>query len=127
MFVEVGSILQLECVVSQVVSPPKFIMWQHQERVVPGVTNYVTAKHDVISRSVLKVGVVRTENVGRYFCLPDNFSPATIDIRIVNKTHEQLALSNRSVNVKIDLVILLLLIIMFFFSQIRSSQSIVVC
>ena len=83
LYVNAGSFLQLECKISHVVSPPQFVMWEHGGRVVPGETVNIEGKHEVVTKSVLSIDKVNIEEAGLYSCMPDNISPATININIV--------------------------------------------
>ena len=77
--------------ISHVMSAPQFVMWEHGGRVVPGKTVHIQTKHDIVTKSVLTIDKVTIDSAGMYYCLPDNISPANININIVNNTEEQLA------------------------------------
>ena len=61
-------------------------MWEHGGRVAPGKTVHIQTKHDIVTKSVLTIGQMTADSAGMYSCMPDNISPATIRINIVNNT-----------------------------------------
>jgi len=99
LYIQSGSYLQLECMISHTLSPPQFVMWEHGGRVVPGNTVTVTSKHEIVTKSVLTIDRVTHQSAGTYFCLPDNISPATINISIVNNLEEQMAVVNIAMSI----------------------------
>lgn len=101
LYVHSGSSLQLECVVSHVVTAPQFVMWQHRERVLPGTTRTYSNQHGLVTKSVLNIDQVRGETAGEYSCLPDNISPATITISIIRGEEEQLAVTNTAATLQL--------------------------
>ena len=89
-----GSSLQLECMVSHVVSPPQFVMWEHGGQVVPGENVNIQGRHEIVTKSILNINKVSEESAKKYSCMPDNITPAYINIQIVNHTEEQMAVVN---------------------------------
>ena len=85
-------------------SAPQFVMWEHGGRVVPGKTVHIQTKHDIVSKSVLKIDKVTSESAGMYFCMPDNISPAAINISIVKTTEEHMAVINAGVPIHLFIV-----------------------
>ena len=82
--------------ISHVMSDPQFVMWEHGGRVVPCKIAHIQTKQDIVPKSVLTIDQVTTDSAGMYSCIPDNISPVTISINIVNNTEEQLAVINNS-------------------------------
>ena len=97
LLVHTGTSLQLECVTSHVLRPPQFVMWQHGEVVTPGTTRTFTSNMgQLVTKSVLTIEEVSQNTAGEYRCLPDNISPATININIIKNKEEQLAVTNKA-------------------------------
>ena len=113
LYVNAGSFLQLECMISHVVSPPQFVMWEHGGRVVPGETVNIQGRNEVVTKSLLSIDKVNSETVGLYSCMPDNISPATIKINIVKNKEELMAVLNSSDQIccEFKLIVYLLLTI----------------
>ena len=80
--------------ISHVVSSPQFIMWEPGGRVVPGKTVHIQTKHDIVTKSVLRIDKVCTVSAGMYFCMPDNISPANINTSTFKTTEEHMAVIN---------------------------------
>ena len=80
--------------ISHVMSPPQFVMWEHGGRVVPGETVHIQEKHEIVIKSLLSIDKVNIEKAGLYSCMPDNISPATIKINIVKNQEELMAVLN---------------------------------
>lgn len=96
LYVHTGSSLQLECLISHVVSAPQFVMWQHGDMVTPGNTVTYKSKLGIVTKSILTINQVGKDTAGMYSCMPDNISPATINIDIIKNKEEQLAVTNNS-------------------------------
>ena len=97
LLVHSGSSLQLECLTTHVMRPPQFVMWQHGEVVTPGTTRTFTSNMgQLVTKSVLTIEEVSQNTAGEYRCLPDNISPATININIIKNKEEQLAVTNKT-------------------------------
>ena len=97
LLVHSGSSLQLECLTSHVMRPPQFVMWQHGDLVTPGTTRTYNSKMGMlVTKSVLTIEEVNQNTAGEYRCLPDNISPASININIIKNKEEQLAVTNNS-------------------------------
>eukprot|EP00091_Calanus_sinicus_P016882 TRINITY_DN36506_c0_g1_i1.p1 TRINITY_DN36506_c0_g1~~TRINITY_DN36506_c0_g1_i1.p1 ORF type:complete len:136 (-),score=14.15 TRINITY_DN36506_c0_g1_i1:124-531(-) len=105
LYIQRGNFLQLECMISHVMSAPQFVMWEHGGRVVPGKTVHTQAKHDIVTTSVLTIDQVTSDSAGMYSCMPDNISPATINIHVVNSTEEQLAVINSVILYQSDIIL----------------------
>ena len=99
--------------ISHVMSAPQFVMWEHDGRVVPGKTDHVQTKHDIVTKSVLTIDQVTQDSAGMYLCMPDNISPASININIVNNTEEQLAVINNSIIYQSDMFLHLTVNLLF--------------
>jgi hypothetical protein len=50
--------------ISHVMSAPQFVMWDHGVRVVPGKTVHIHTKHDIATKSVLRIEKVNSESGG---------------------------------------------------------------
>ena len=96
LLIERGSSLELECMIRHVVSPPQFVMWEHGGQVVPGETVNIQERHEIVTKSILTIDKVIEESAGKYSCMPDNITPAHINIQIVNHTEEQMAVINNA-------------------------------
>ena len=96
LLVHSGSSLQLECLTSHVLRPPQFVMWQHGTLLTPGTTHTFTSNMGLVTKSVLTIEEVNKNTAGEYRCLPDNISPATININIIKNEEEQLAVTNKT-------------------------------
>ena len=110
LLVHSGSSLQLECVTSHVVRPPQFVMWQHGDTVIPGTTRHFTSNLGLLTKSVLTIEKVSSDTAGQYHCMPDNISPATININIIKNKEEQLAVTNTAEDRRQQSLVLLLLL-----------------
>ena len=97
LLVHSGSSLQLECLTSHVLRPPQFVMWQHQDTVTPGISSSsYSSSLGLVTRSVLTIERVSPSTAGEYYCMPDNISPASININIIKNKEEQLAVTNKA-------------------------------
>jgi hypothetical protein len=93
--------------ISHVMSAPQFVMWEHGGRVVPGKTIHVSKKHDIVTKSVLRIDKVTADSGGMYYCMPDNISPAAINISIVKTLEEHMAVINAGVSNQLFIVLIL--------------------
>ena len=108
LLVHTGTSLQLECVTSHVLRPPQFVMWQHQDTVTPGISSSsYSSSLGLVTRSVLTIERVSSSTAGEYYCMPDNISPASININIIKNKEEQLAVTNKTPRPQPELFLLL--------------------
>ena len=106
-------------------SAPQFVMWEHGGRVVPGKTDHIQTKHDIVTKSVLTIDKVTIDSSGMYSCMPENISPTTININIVNNTEEQLAVINISIIYQSDMFLhLTIFFLLSILNNIRIKQGI---
>ena len=108
--------------ISHVMSAPQFVMWEHGGRVVPGKTVHIQTKHDIVTKSVLRIDKVSTESGGMYYCMPENISPAAINISIVKTTEEQMAVINAGDSNHL-FIVLFYAIVLFVLDLIHSIQT----
>lgn len=89
-YVREGSSLQLECVISQTIVSPKFVVWEYNGELVPGSSFIKVQDSPSTSSSTLSVGRVTRYQAGNYSCHPDNLHPATISLHVLSKDGEHL-------------------------------------
>ena len=123
LLVHSGSSLQLECVTSHVVRPPQFVMWQHGDTVIPGTTRHFTSNLGLLTKSVLTIEKVSSDTAGQYHCMPDNISPATININIIKNKEEQLAVTNRTPRLQPEQFLILSVLLVLSVSPLPSLSS----
>ena len=86
-----GSSLQLECVISQTIVSPKFVVWEYNGELVPG-SSFIKIQ-DSSSSSNLSESWVTQYQAGNYSCHPDNFHPATITLHVLSNDREHLPIT----------------------------------
>jgi len=89
-YVREGSSLQLECVISQTIVSPKFVVWEYNGQLVPGSSFIKVQDSPSTSSSTLSVGGVTRYQAGNYSCHPDSLHPATITLHVLSKDGEHL-------------------------------------
>jgi len=89
-YVREGSTLELECVISQTIVSPKYVVWEYNGELVPGTSFIKVQDLPSTSSSTLSVGRVSRYQAGNYSCHPDNLHPATITLHVLNKDGEHL-------------------------------------
>ena len=89
-YVREGSSLELECVISQTIVSPKYVVWEYNGELVPGTSFIKVQDLPSTSSSTLSVGRVSRYQAGNYSCHPDNLHPATITLHVLNKDGEHL-------------------------------------
>merc|ERR1712079_134617 len=89
-YVREHSSLQLECVISATIVSPKFVVWEHNEKLVPGTSVIKVQDSPSTSSSTLHIGRVTRYQAGNYSCHPDNLHPATVSLHVLNKDGEHL-------------------------------------
>jgi len=92
-YVREGSSLQLECVISQTIVSPKFVVWEYNGDLVPGSSFIKVQDSPSTSSSTLSVGRVTRYQAGNYSCHPDNLHPATISLHVLSKDGEHLPIT----------------------------------
>jgi len=92
-YVREGSSLQLECVISQTIVSPKFVVWEYNGELVPGSSFIKVQDSPSTSSSTLSVGRVTRYQAGNYSCHPDNLHPATITLHVLSKDGEHLPIT----------------------------------
>jgi len=89
-YVREGSALQLECVISQTIVSPRFVVWQFNGELVPGSSFIKVQDSPSTSSSTLNVGRVSRYQAGNYSCHPDNLHPAIVSLHVLSKDGERL-------------------------------------
>jgi len=95
-YVREGSSLQLECVISQTIVSPKFVVWEYNGDLVPGSSFIKVQDSPSTSSSTLSVGRVTRYQAGNYSCHPDNLHPATISLHVLSKDGEHLPITGQA-------------------------------
>ena len=92
-YVREGSSLQLECVISQTIVSPKFVVWEYNGELVPGSSFIKVQDSPSTSSSTLSVGRVTRYQAGNYSCHPDNLHPAPMTLHVLSKDGEHLPIT----------------------------------
>lgn len=95
-YVREFSSLQLECVISATIVSPKFVVWEHNEKLVPGTSVIKVQDSPSTSSSTLHIGRVTRYQAGNYSCHPDNLHPATVSLHVLNKDGEHLPVTGKA-------------------------------
>lgn len=107
-YVREGSSLQMECVISQTIVSPKFVVWEYNGELVPGSSFIKVQDSPSTSSSTLSVGRVSRYQAGNYSCHPDNLHPATISLHVLSKDGEHLPITGCSLPPSLPSIPLLL-------------------
>merc|ERR1712048_693163 len=103
------STLHLECVISATIVSPKFVVWEHNGKLVPGSSVIKVQDSPSTSSSTLSIGGVDRYQAGNYSCHPDNLHPATVTLHVLSKDGEHLPVTGTANNRNNSLSILLLI------------------
>lgn len=82
-YVREDSSVQLECVVSQAVNTPKYIVWEHNGQGRGGST--FTRLDSSTTTSTLTLTRVTRTQAGQYTCLPSLLQTASVDLFVLNQ------------------------------------------
>ncbi|XP_018324066.1 Down syndrome cell adhesion molecule-like protein 1 homolog isoform X2 [Agrilus planipennis] len=91
LYVDVGSTINLTCVVRHSPEPPAYIIWNHEGTIITysskrGGVSVKTEREDV-SRSVLLIRNAHSSDSGLYTCNPSNARPSNITVHVLNGEH----------------------------------------
>lgn len=92
-YVREGSSLELECVISQTIVSPKYVVWEYNGELVPGTSFIKVQDLPSTSSSTLSVGKVTRYQTGNYSCHPDNLHPATVTLHVLSEDGEHLPIT----------------------------------
>ena len=74
----------------------------------PGKTVNIQSKHEMVTKSMLTIDQVTQDSAGTYSCMPDNISPAIINISIVKNREEQMAVTNSVTYISVNIILCLI-------------------
>ena len=111
-YVREFSTLHLECVISATIVSPKFVVWEHNGKLVPGTSVIKVQDSPSTSSSTLSIGGVDRYQAGNYSCHPDNLHPATVTLHVLSKDGEHLPVTGTASNNN-NLSLLFLILILF--------------
>ena len=86
-YVREGSSLQLECVISQTIVSPKFVVWDYNGELVHGSSFIKVQDSPSTSSSTLNVVQITRYQAGNCLCHPDNLNPPCYNQRRRTFTH----------------------------------------
>ena len=95
-YVREFSSLQLECVISATIVSPKYVVWEHNGKLVPGTSVIKVQDSPSTSSSTLHIGGVTRYQAGNYSCHPDNLHPATVSLHVLSKDGEHLPVTGQA-------------------------------
>ena len=113
-YVREFSTLHLECVITATIVSPKFVVWEHNGKLVPGTNVIKVQDSPSTSSSTLSINGVDRYQAGNYSCHPDNLHPATVTLHVLSKDGEHLpvtGLAHQCHNLSIVLLILTYLVL----------------
>ena len=113
-YVREFSTLHLECVISATIVSPKFVVWEHNGKLVPGTSVIKVQDSPSTSSSTLSIGGVDRYQAGNYSCHPDNLHPATVTLHVLSKDGEHLPVTGTATNTNNLSIILLILFLSIF-------------
>ncbi|UYV78470.1 hypothetical protein LAZ67_16001593 [Cordylochernes scorpioides] len=88
LYIQSGSTINLTCVITESTSPPVYVFWSHEGRVI----NYdasrggikVTTEKGPTTVSRLQISGARAQDSGRYSCIPSYADAANITVHVLN-------------------------------------------
>ncbi|XP_014212460.1 uncharacterized protein LOC106642229 [Copidosoma floridanum] len=91
LFIDVGSTINLTCIIQHSPEPPAYIFWNHNDTIISydssrGGVSVVTEKSDRTT-SFLLVQLAQKSDSGRYTCNPSNAQPKSINVHVLNGEH----------------------------------------
>ena len=89
-YVREFSTLHLECVITATIVSPKFVVWEHNGKLVPGTNVIKVQDSPSTSSSTLSINGVDRYQAGNSSCHPDNLHPATVTLHVLSKDGEHL-------------------------------------
>jgi len=86
--VDVGSHVNLTCIVQYSPEPPEYVFWQHHDKVLShdsarGGVAIVTDKSNPVTSTSLLLRQVRLSDSGKYSCNPSNADPASVTLHVL--------------------------------------------
>ncbi|PRD23031.1 UNVERIFIED_CONTAM: hypothetical protein NCL1_47510 [Trichonephila clavipes] len=91
LYIQSGSTINLTCIITESTSPPVFVFWYHDDRMI----NYdssrggikVTTENGPTTVSRLRIQNARPTDSGNYSCQPSYADPANITVHVLNGKH----------------------------------------
>ncbi|KAF8764720.1 lachesin-like isoform X2 [Argiope bruennichi] len=88
LYIQSGSTINLTCIITESTSPPVFVFWYHDDRMI----NYdssrggikVTTENGPTTVSRLRIQNARPSDSGNYSCQPSYADPANITVHVLN-------------------------------------------
>ncbi|GFW87908.1 uncharacterized protein TNCV_1360121 [Trichonephila clavipes] len=88
LYIQSGSTINLTCIITESTSPPVFVFWYHDDRMI----NYdssrggikVTTENGPTTVSRLRIQNARPTDSGNYSCQPSYADPANITVHVLN-------------------------------------------
>ncbi|XP_070506517.1 SPEG neighbor protein-like [Chironomus tepperi] len=115
MYIDVGSTINLTCIVKHLPEPPPGIYWTHNGIEINydsprGGVSVITEKGD-ITQSYLLIQRARPSDSGKYICVPSNANSETINVHVLNGEHPAAIQAASHLQIRSFLLILVSLII----------------
>ncbi|XP_014102611.2 zwei Ig domain protein zig-8 [Bactrocera oleae] len=91
LYIDMGSTVNLTCIVKHLPDPPLTVHWTHNNEEINydsprGGVSVITEKGD-ITTSYLLIQRARISDSGRYACLPSNANSKTVNVHVLNGEH----------------------------------------
>ncbi|XP_041566809.1 hemicentin-1 isoform X8 [Drosophila elegans] len=90
-YIDLGSTVNLTCVIKHLPDPPTSVHWTHNNQEINydsprGGVSVITEKGD-ITTSYLLIQRARIADSGKYSCLPSNANPMSVNVHILKGDH----------------------------------------
>ncbi|XP_070072495.1 uncharacterized protein dpr21 isoform X5 [Drosophila takahashii] len=90
-YMDLGSTVNLTCVVKHLPDPPISVLWTHNNQEINydsprGGVSVITEKGD-ITTSYLLIQRAKIADSGQYSCLPSNANPKSVNVHILKGDH----------------------------------------
>ncbi|XP_015924559.1 uncharacterized protein [Parasteatoda tepidariorum] len=125
LYIQSGSTINLTCIITESTSPPVFVFWYHDDRMI----NYdssrggirVTTENGPTTVSRLRIQNARPTDSGNYSCQPSYADPANITVHVLNGEKPAAMQHGRSNNVASCPNTLQILLAVFLCSRIQRA------
>ncbi|CAL4142015.1 unnamed protein product, partial [Meganyctiphanes norvegica] len=81
MYVQLGSPVKLTCTITDLIEPPTYVFWYHDDQMINYGDKVRVANSE--AGSELYIMNARLDDSGNYTCQPSNASPASVDLHII--------------------------------------------
>ncbi|XP_050097761.1 zwei Ig domain protein zig-8-like isoform X1 [Anopheles aquasalis] len=116
LYIDMGSTVNLTCIVQHLPEPPPVIQWTHNGEDINydsarGGVSVITEKGD-ITTSYLLIQRARSGDSGKYTCLPSTANPTTVHVHVLNGEHPAAIQRGRQTRSNCALLTMLFLLLM---------------